>query len=61
MTEKTKVTLIQDADGVVRRVRIGKTEITVVTAAPLVVAAGMGVMLTIAPAEVVVERDPAKA
>jgi hypothetical protein len=56
MAEKTKVVLIQGPDNVVRGVRVGGAEISVLNAGPVVVPGGMGVALTIGNADITVEK-----
>jgi hypothetical protein len=57
MTEKTKVTMIQSADGQTRRVRIGETEIAVVNAAPIPGVGCMNFTMTLKDVEVAFEAE----
>jgi len=50
--EKTKVTLIQSADGQIRRARINGTEVAVLHGGPTLIAGKMSVSLTLTDVEI---------
>jgi ribonuclease PH len=55
--EKTKVTLIQSADGQVRRARINGTEVAILHGGPTLIAGKMSVSLTLTDVEIDAEMD----
>jgi hypothetical protein len=57
MAEKLKTTIIQDRNGLIKKVRIGETTVDVITAGPIVIAGGIALALTVPNVEIEVEQE----